>query len=273
MSTPLAPPKGRGPPYMSQLTLAWAVNQSRRVFRAKKKQVHPEDVSSAGTDGGGSSYHGSPAKSRGGPIGNQRRAKAKPGCLGALMALMGFGRGGSKVRGAARQMRQRRAGDPNNRPPGSPGFGPPASPLSRGGLLSSGGSSSRSVFKSPVSPSPMPRPELDTAGHRPRSTGGLDGRAASRDRRRSTWRAAWGTGTRMNSRLARRILENSRPTSEDRGWVPPRRLRPSRAGSRSSTRRHTWTMIRRRGSGRRDGPRPWETRRGPNRANRDSHRI
>ena len=180
MSTPLALPKGRGPPYMSQLTLAWAVNQSRRVFRAKKKQVHPEDVSSAGTDGGGSSYHGSPAKSRGGPIGNQRRAKAKPGCLGALMALMGFGRGGSKVRGAARQMRQRRAGDPNNRPPGSPGFGPPASPLSRGGLLSSGGSSSRSVFKSPVSPSPMPRPELDTAGHRPRSTGGLDGRAASR---------------------------------------------------------------------------------------------
>lgn len=166
---------------MSQLTLAWAVNQSRRVFRAKKKQVHPEDVSSAGTDGGGSSYHGSPAKSRGVGIGNQRRAK-KPGCLGALMALMGFGRGGSKVRAAARQMRRRRAGDPNNRPPGSPGFGPPASPLSRGGLLSSGGSSSRmSGFKSPVSPSPMPRPELDTAGHRPRSTGaGLDGRAASR---------------------------------------------------------------------------------------------
>ena len=166
---------------MSQLTLAWAVNQSRRVFRAKKKQVHPEDVSSAGTDGGGSSYHGSPAKSRGVGIGNQRRAK-KPGCLGALMALMGFGRGGSKVRAAARQMRRRRAGDPNNRPPGSPGFGPPASPLSRGGLLSSGGSSSRmSGFKSPVSPSPMPRPELDTAGHRPRSTGaGLDGRTVSR---------------------------------------------------------------------------------------------
>jgi hypothetical protein len=41
---------------MSQLTLAWAVNQSRRVFKAKKKQVHPEDVSSAGTDGGGSPY-------------------------------------------------------------------------------------------------------------------------------------------------------------------------------------------------------------------------
>ena len=80
---------------MSQLTLAWAVHQSRRVFRAKKKQVHPEDVSSAGTDGGGSSYHGSPAKSRGVGIGNQRRAK-KPGCLGALMALMGFGRGGPR---------------------------------------------------------------------------------------------------------------------------------------------------------------------------------
>ena len=44
---------------MSQLTLAWAVNQSRRVFKAEKKQVHPEDVSSAGTDGGGSPYtHG-----------------------------------------------------------------------------------------------------------------------------------------------------------------------------------------------------------------------
>ena len=163
---------------MSQLTLAWAVNQSRRVFRAKKKQVHPEDVSSAGTDGGGSSYHGSPVKSRGVAIGNQRRAK-KPGCLGALMALMGFGRGGSKVRAAARQMRQRRAGDPNNRPPGSPGFGPPVSPLSRGGLLSSGGSA-RSVLRSPVSPSPMPRPDLNASPHRPRSTGGLDGRAASR---------------------------------------------------------------------------------------------
>ena len=163
---------------MSQLTLAWAVNQSRRVFRAKKKQVHPEDVSSAGTDGGGSSYHGSPAKSRGVGIGNQRRAK-KPGCLGALMALMGFGRGGSKVRAAARQMRRRRAGDPNNRPPGSPGFGPPASLLSRGGLLSSGGSA-RSVLRSPVSPSPMPRPDLNASPNRPRSTGGLDGRAASR---------------------------------------------------------------------------------------------
>mmetsp|Transcript_699 Transcript_699/g.2717 ORF Transcript_699/g.2717 Transcript_699/m.2717 type:complete len:248 (-) Transcript_699:1992-2735(-) len=162
---------------MSQLTLAWAVNQSRRVFRAKKKQVHPEDVSSAGTDGGGSSYHGSPVKSRGVAIGNQRRAK-KPGCLGALMALMGFGRGGSKVRAAARQMRQRRAGDPNNRPPGSPGFGPPASPLSRGGLSSGG--SARSVLRSPVSPSPMPRPDLNASPHRPRSTGGLDGRAASR---------------------------------------------------------------------------------------------
>ena len=82
MSTPLAPPKGRGPPYMSQLTLAWAVNQSRRVFRAKKKQVHPEDVSSAGTDGGGSSYHGSPAKSRGGRLAIRGAPRRSPGASG-----------------------------------------------------------------------------------------------------------------------------------------------------------------------------------------------
>ena len=127
--------KGRGRA-MSQLTLAWAVNQSRRVFRAKKKQVHPEDVSSAGTDGGGSSYHGSPVKSRGVAIGNQRRAK-KPGCLGALVALMGFGRGGSKVRAAARQMRQgARATQTTDRRARRASAS--ASPLSRGGLLRAG---------------------------------------------------------------------------------------------------------------------------------------
>lgn len=172
---------------MSQLTLAWAVNQSRRVFKAKKKQVHPEDVSSAGTDGGGSPYvHGSPmgAKSRG-TMRNQTPPRGSTGCLGALMALMGFGRGGSKVKAAAKQhMRQRRAGDPNNRPPGSPGFGPvpTSSPGSSRG--SSRGSSigrgvgSRNSMRSPVSKTPMPRPEMSTPS--PSRPTGPDGRAGTR---------------------------------------------------------------------------------------------
>ena len=95
------------------LTLGWAVDQSRRAFRAKSRgsRVHPDGRRTASSSRGGDGTPGTPT--RGAPRGNGRRGRAGPKsprrppgagpgtCLGAVIALMGFGRGGTKAIAAA----------------------------------------------------------------------------------------------------------------------------------------------------------------------------
>ena len=99
-STPFPrPPKRTG---TGMLTLGWAVDQSRRVLRARSrgKKVHPDGMgtpSSRGSDG-------TPATPNANAIGNGARSPESPRrvfpcqgqgtCLDVVMTLMGFGRRG-----------------------------------------------------------------------------------------------------------------------------------------------------------------------------------
>ena len=103
------------------LTLGWAVDQSRRAFRAKSRgsRVHPDGRRTASSSRGGDGTPGTPT--RGAPREmddtkwttrspkSPRRVPpgAGPGtCLGAVMALIGFGRGGTKAIAAAERARE-----------------------------------------------------------------------------------------------------------------------------------------------------------------------
>lgn len=100
------------------LTLGWAVDQSRRAFRSKSRgsKVHPDGRRSASSRGS----EGTPAtptrrttprdddggaRSPRSPGSRVPKGAQQGTCLGAVMALMGFGRGGTKAIAAAERAR------------------------------------------------------------------------------------------------------------------------------------------------------------------------
>ena len=146
------------------LTLGWAVDQSRRAFRAKSRgsRVHPDGRRTASSSRGGDGTPGTPT--RGAPR-NGRRGRAEsqepparppgagPGtCLGAVIALMGFGRGGTKAIAAAERAREAaRSGKLRGVPrlASTPEHRATPSRASRGGSSSRLGSESRRHRRTP----------------------------------------------------------------------------------------------------------------------------
>lgn len=162
-STPYArPPKRTG---TGMLTLGWAVDQSRRAFRAKSRgsRVHPDGRRTASSSRGGDGTPGTPT--RGAPREmddagarspkSPRRVPpgAGPGtCLGAVIALMGFGRGGTKAIAAAERAREAaRSGKLRGVPrlASTPEHRATPSRASRGGSSSRLGSESRRHRRTP----------------------------------------------------------------------------------------------------------------------------
>ena len=106
------------------LTLGWAVDQSRRAFRAKSRgsRVHPDGRRTASSSRGGDGTPGTPTRGAPREMDDagarspepRRPPGAGPGtCLGAVIALMGFGRGGTKAIAAAERAREAaRSGNP-----------------------------------------------------------------------------------------------------------------------------------------------------------------
>ena len=115
-STPYArPPRRTG---TGMLTLGWAVDQSRRAFRSRTRgsKVHPDgrrSASSRGSEGTPATptRRTTPRDDEGGARSPRSPgSRVPPGagqgtCLGAVMALMGFGRGGTKAIAAAERAR------------------------------------------------------------------------------------------------------------------------------------------------------------------------
>ena len=147
------------------LTLGWAVDQSRRAFRAKSRgsRVHPDGRRTASSSRGGDGTPGTPT--RGAPREmddagarspkSPRRVPpgAGPGtCLGAVIALMGFGRGGTKAIAAAERAREAaRSGKLRGVPrlASTPEHRATPSRASRGGSSSRLGSESRRHRRTP----------------------------------------------------------------------------------------------------------------------------
>ena len=129
------------------LTLGWAVDQSRRAFRSKSRgsRVHPDGRRSASSRGDGTpgtpSRGGASRENDAGARSPTSPRRVPPGagqgtCLGAVMALMGFGRGGTKAVAAAERAREaarRGARNGHSRLASTPELRPtPSSRASRG---------------------------------------------------------------------------------------------------------------------------------------------
>ena len=136
------------------LTLAWAVDQSRRVFRRNRRRVHPESdtasresESSMWSPRGSSASEGSDMDGYGGGTSQRRRRNPSSrqqqqgnpkqpdvescGCLGILLQLMGFGAGGGKLKAAAAATA---AGVSRGAPWTAASRGAPSMVVSRGGV-------------------------------------------------------------------------------------------------------------------------------------------
>ena len=114
-STPLPrPPRRTG---TGMLTLGWAVDQSRRVLRARSsgKKVHPDGgigtPKSRGSDGTQIGTPSAAVRSPRSPRRPQPPGKGNGTCLHAVMQLMGFGRREKKVLDAAGRMVKQSRGD------------------------------------------------------------------------------------------------------------------------------------------------------------------
>lgn len=98
------------------LTLGWAVDQSRRVLRARRRgrKVHPDGTPSSrgatseSAPGGGE--FGTPSSARSGRRPRPPRPQPpRSTCFDVFLTLMGFGRGGKRLRAAAEGLADRRA--------------------------------------------------------------------------------------------------------------------------------------------------------------------
>ena len=234
------------------LTLAWAVDQSRRVLRRNRRRVHPEaDAASRGSESSmwsprGSSAEGSDADGGAHRHGRRRRQRGPDaadescGCLGVLLRLMGFGRGGSKLAAAAVAAKAMAPtavsrGSPSRKlstaaaasagvgrtPPRRPPQGSNSSPVkSRNGLAAStprkesrGGSASGGSTGSPLRPPRSARTDVASLSgismHTAQDTGG----AASLTQSRAGRMTSAGNAER---RVGKRSAGGERRTDRDR---------------------------------------------------------
>ena len=150
------------------LTLAWAVDQSRRVLRRNRRRVHPEEVASRGSESSMWSPRGSSASEGGSDVdggggASQRRRRDNNnnvrqhqhhhhqqkscGCLDILLQLTGFGRGGAKLKAATTATAAAAAAATRGAHPWTAtSRGAPSMVVSRGGVSTVRGWLSRSVF-------------------------------------------------------------------------------------------------------------------------------